>query len=57
MLDGNAYKALFPNDPDPELSIGVEKPRPRNPAALLAALAALEDEFRTILKQNAASSR
>jgi hypothetical protein len=55
MLDGKAYKAHFPDDPNPELSIGVEAPRPRNPAALLAALAALEDEFRTILQQNAAS--
>jgi hypothetical protein len=53
MLDGQAYKAHFPEDPDPERSIGVETPRPRN---LLAALAALEDEFRTILKQNAPST-
>ncbi len=56
MLNGKAYKADFPDDPDPELSIGVETPRPRNSAALLAALAALEDEFRTILKQNASST-
>jgi hypothetical protein len=55
MLDGKAYKAHFPEDPDPERSIGVETPRPRNPAALLAALAALEDEFRTILEQNPSS--
>jgi hypothetical protein len=56
MLDGKAYKAHFPDDPHPELSIGVETPRPRNHAALLAALAALEDEFRAIIKQNATST-
>ena len=56
MLDGKAYRAHFPDDPDADLSGFVEVPRLRNSAALLAALAALEDEFRTILKQNAAST-
>jgi hypothetical protein len=56
MLDGKAYRAHFPDDPDADLSGFAEVPRLRNSAALLAALAALEDEFRTILKQNAAST-
>ena len=57
MLDGKAYRAHFPDDdPDSDLSGYVEAPRLRNSAALLAALAALEDEFRTILKQNASST-
>jgi hypothetical protein len=56
MLDGNAFRAHFPDDPDADLSGYAEVPRLRNSAALLAALAALEDEFRTILKQHAAST-
>jgi hypothetical protein len=55
MLDGNAYRGHFPDDPayDRDNADGI--PRPANYAALLAALAALEDEFRTILAANSAS--
>lgn len=54
MLDGNAYRAHFPDDPDHGLP---EQPaRMPNAAALLAALAALEDEFRTILDRSASSA-
>ena len=56
MLDGKAYKAYFPDDPGPDHSAAVEPPRLRNCAALLAALATLEDEFRIILKRNASST-
>jgi hypothetical protein len=54
MLDGNAYKAHFPDDPayDPSSSIDTRK---LDSAALLEALAALETEFRTILKAAAAT--
>ena len=55
MLDGKTYKAHFPEDRIPSVRSASRTPRPRNPAALLAALAALEDEFRTILKHNASS--
>ena len=56
MLDGKAFKAHFPDDPEPALALPVERPSLRNCAVLLEALAALEDEFRTILKQNASSA-
>ena len=50
MLDGKAYKAHFPADPACVAS-RVEAPRMPNSAVLLAALAALEHEFRTILSK------
>jgi hypothetical protein len=46
MLDGKAYKVHFPDDP-----AYVEAPRMPNSAVLLAALAALQDDFRTILSK------
>ena len=56
MLDGNAYRAHFPDDPAYNRSNRVEASRLPKSAALLEALAALEDEFRTILAQNAPST-
>jgi hypothetical protein len=56
MLDGKAYRAHFPDDPAYDLSNSVGAPQQLNSAALMAALAALEDEFRTILRQSAAST-
>jgi hypothetical protein len=56
MLDGKAYKAHFPEDPAYDRALGDGIPRPHNYAALLDALAALENEFRTILEQNASSA-
>jgi hypothetical protein len=53
MLDGKAYQAHFPDDPAYDLSSMTGTPRQLNSAALMAALAALEDEFRTILRQSA----
>jgi len=53
MLDGKAYQAHFPDDPAYDLSGITGAPRQLKSAALLAALAALEDEFRTILRQSA----
>jgi hypothetical protein len=50
MLDGQAYKAHFPDDPAYELPPGV--PRQLNSAALMDALASLEAEFRDILRQS-----
>jgi hypothetical protein len=52
MLDGKAYKEHFPDDPAYELPPGV--PRQLNSAALMEALAALEAEFRDILRQSTA---
>jgi len=52
MLDGKAYRAHFPDDPAYERPPGV--PRQLNSGALMEALAALEAEFRDILRQNAA---
>ena len=52
MLDAKAYKAHFPDDPAYELPLGV--PRQLNSAALMEALAALEAEFRDILRQSTA---
>jgi hypothetical protein len=51
MLDGKAYQAHFPNDPPYNRSVGLGAPRIPNSAALLAALTALEDEFRGILSR------
>jgi hypothetical protein len=53
MLDGKAYKAHFPDDPAYDVASGVEASRMPNSAVLLAALAALEHEFRTILSKTA----
>jgi hypothetical protein len=51
MLDGKAYKTYFPDDPAYNVVSRVEAPRMRNSAVLLAAFAALEHEFRTILNK------
>jgi hypothetical protein len=56
MLDGNAYRAHFPDDPAYNRPAPVGPLCPANYAALLQALAALEIEFRAILKQNASST-
>jgi hypothetical protein len=53
MLDGEAYRAHFTDDPAYQPASLVEPPRLANSAALLEALAALEHEFRTILSQKA----
>ena len=55
MLDGKATRRISRTIRIPSVRSASRTPRPRNPAALLAALAALEDEFRTILKHNASS--
>jgi hypothetical protein len=52
MLDGKAYQAHFPDDPAYDGSATVEPSRRLNCTALLEALAALEIEFRTILKSS-----
>src|ERR1700730_2105091 len=51
MLDGKAYKTHFPDDPAYDAAGPVEAPRIPNSAVLLAALAALDHESRTILIQ------
>jgi hypothetical protein len=51
MLDGKAYKAHFPDDPAYNVASRVEAPRMLSSAVLLAAFAALEHEFRTILNK------
>jgi hypothetical protein len=51
MLDGKAYKAHFPDDPAYNVASRVEAPRMPSSAVLLAAFAALEHEFRTILSK------
>jgi len=56
MLDGKAYREHFPEDPAYDRANGDGIPRSPNYAALLQALAALEDEFRTILEQNTSST-
>jgi hypothetical protein len=56
MLDGKAYKAHFPDDPVYDFSGIVGAPGPLKSAALMEALAALEQEFRAILRQSAAST-
>ena len=55
MLDGKAYLAHFPDDPAYDLSDGVGGSGQLKSAALMDALAALESEFRTILRQSEAS--
>jgi hypothetical protein len=56
MLDGKAYQAHFPDDPAYDLSASLGTPGPLKSAALMEALAALEQEFRAILRQSAAST-
>ncbi len=56
MLDGNAYQAHVPDDPAYGRLRDAGAPRLINSASLLAALSALEDEFRTILKQDASAT-
>ncbi|HEY6993931.1 MAG TPA: hypothetical protein VH397_09490 [Xanthobacteraceae bacterium] len=56
MLDGKAYQAHFPDDPAYNDSGSLGTPRPLKSAALMEALAALEQEFRAILRQSAAST-
>jgi hypothetical protein len=51
MLDGKAYQAHFPNDQVYGLSTPSSAPCQLNSPALMEALAALEPEFRTILRQ------
>ena len=56
MLDGKAYQAHFPDDPAYDLSGSLGAPGPLKSAALMQALAALENEFRAILRDSAAST-
>jgi hypothetical protein len=56
MLDGEAYKSHFPDDPAYEIWGNLGAPRRPDPDALLQALAALEIEFRTILSHSASST-
>jgi hypothetical protein len=51
MLDGKAYQAHFPDDPVYGVSTPSSAPSQLNSAELMEALAALKQEFRTILKQ------
>ena len=51
MLDGKIYKAHFSDDPAYNVVSRVEGPRMPSSAVLLAALAALEHEFRMILSK------
>jgi hypothetical protein len=53
MLDGEAYRAHFADDPAYAPAIPGAARRFANSAALLEALAALEHEFRTIIAQKA----
>jgi hypothetical protein len=57
MLDGKAYKAHFPDDPayDVASSLDAALRMPSSPV-LLAALAALEHDFRTILSKTMPST-
>jgi hypothetical protein len=55
MLDGKAYRAHFPDDPAYDAD-RLGAPRQLNSAALMQALAALEEEFRTILRQAESST-
>jgi len=57
MFDAKAFDMAFNNAHSADqFSTAIPiKPRPKS-AALLAALAALEDEFRDILRQNASGS-
>ena len=51
MLDGKALKAHFLADPAYSVASRAEAPRMPNSAVLLVALAALEQEFGTILSK------
>jgi hypothetical protein len=57
MLDGKAYKAHFPDDPayDVASSLDAALHMPNSPV-LLAALAALEHDLRTILSKTTPST-
>ena len=56
MLDGEAYKAHFPDDPAYNVAGRDGAHRMPNSAVLMAAFAALEHEFRTILSKSAPST-
>jgi hypothetical protein len=56
MLDGKAFQIQFEAQCE-SLSIGASPVGPPDSAKLLAALAALEEEFRSILDRSAACSR
>lgn len=56
MLDGKAYRAYFPDDPHVGPANNIETPGGLSSAALMEALAALENEFRTILNRHATST-
>jgi hypothetical protein len=56
MLDGKAYRAYFPDDPHVGSANNIETPGGLSSAALMEALAALENEFRTILNRHAIST-
>ena len=53
MLDGKAFQIQFETQSTDNLSIGASSVRRPDPAKLLAALAALEEEFRSILDRAA----
>jgi hypothetical protein len=58
MLDGKAYKAHFPDDPAYDVASSVDaalRSMPNSPV-LLAALAALEHDLRTILSKTTLST-
>jgi hypothetical protein len=55
MLNEKEYQEHFPDDPAYTAPPGPARVRAPYSAALLEALAALEDEFRTILRQTATS--
>jgi hypothetical protein len=53
MLDGKAFQIQFEAKSHDNLSAGASPIRRPDPAKLLAALAALEEEFRSILHRTA----
>jgi hypothetical protein len=55
MLDGKAYLTHFPDDPAYDTKHRSKAPARPDSAALREALAALESEFRSILKAAAAT--
>ena len=55
MLDAKAYQAHFPDDPAYDFSSIPGAPGPLKSAALMEALAALEGEFRAILRHAAST--
>jgi hypothetical protein len=57
MLDGKAYKAHFPDDPAYDVASSLDAAlRMPNYPVLLAALAALEHDLRTILSKTTLST-